>query len=142
MAHRPIWPSPDPAGYVLDSSAVLALLWREAGAEAVAQVAMRSVLTATALSECLTKALQRGGDEIEARARLRMVDWPVVAWTDELAWDSVDLCPLAWTHGLSLADRACLATARALGRTAITADAAWPRAVRTLRRKVRVQLIR
>jgi len=29
-----------------------------------------------------------------------------------LAWESRDLCPLAWTYGISFANRACLALAQ------------------------------
>lgn len=35
------------------------------------------------------------------------------------------MAPFAWTHGLSLADRACLAMARHLSAIAMTSDTEW-----------------
>jgi hypothetical protein len=50
---------------------------------------------------------------------------PILPWDEELAWESRDMAPLAWTRGISLADRACLGLARHLGTAAMTSDTEW-----------------
>ncbi|MGH9417357.1 MAG: PIN domain-containing protein [Terriglobales bacterium] len=142
MDHPLTWKNPDPAGYVLDSSAVLAALLHEPGAEVVRSLWRGAVLPTIILFECVTQLLRRGlssGTLADLTEQMRI---PVIEWTEELVWQGRDLCPLAWTHGLSLADRACLTTARALGRIALTADRSWQDAVRCLTPAVRVELIR
>jgi PIN domain nuclease of toxin-antitoxin system len=69
---------------------------------------------------------------------LRALDLEVIPWDEELAWASRDLCPLAWTNGVSLADRACLTLARHLDLAAMTADLQWKK----LSRGVKVYLFR
>jgi len=49
----------------------------------------------------------------------------VIAWTEDLAYRSAEFAILGKSHGLSLGDRACLALARQLHATALTADQAW-----------------
>jgi ribonuclease VapC len=63
---------------------------------------------------------------------------PIQPWDEGLAWESLDMAPLAWTHGVSLADRACLALARHLNAIAMTSDTAWA----SLNLDVRVVLFR
>ena len=62
---------------------------------------------------------KRDMSELPAALNLR-----VIPWDHELA-EAAYLSSLAWTHGISLRDRACPATARKLGVTAVTADRDW-----------------
>lgn len=114
--------------YVLDSSAVIALVRREQGWEKVNAALDRSVISAINLAESMTKLIRQGGEPRLVERLLRELDLEVIPWDEELAWASRDLCALAWTNGISLADRACLTLARHLNLAAMTADSEWKKA--------------
>jgi PIN domain nuclease of toxin-antitoxin system len=114
--------------YVLDSSAVIALVRREQGWEKVNAALDRSVISAINLAESMTKLIRQGGEPRLVERLLRALDLEVIPWDEELAWASRDLCALAWTNGISLADRACLTLARHLNLAAMTADSEWKKA--------------
>lgn len=111
--------------YLLDALALLAALFREPGADRVAEVLERSAISAVNLYEVVTRQVRLGAKAELAVANLERLNLPVIAWDEELALAAADLSPLAVTHGLSLGDRACLATARLRGWTALTADRDW-----------------
>ena len=111
--------------YVLDSSAVIALVRREQGWEKVKAALEHSVISAVNLTESMTKLIRRGGESRLVERLLRALGLEVIPWDEELAWASRDLCPLAWTNGISFADRACLTLARHRDLTAMTADSEW-----------------
>jgi PIN domain nuclease of toxin-antitoxin system len=115
----------DQAQYVLDGSALIALVHGEPGSETVRAAIGASVVSAVNLSETIAKLVRAGGEPGLVERYLRGLQLEIVPWDEELAWESRDLCSLAWTHGISLADRACLALARHLRLAAITSDAAW-----------------
>jgi ribonuclease VapC len=111
--------------YVLDASALLAALFDEPGARVTETVLNSSVISAVNYSEVIAKQMRKG---VPLAAAIQVMDdlhLPVVPWDEDLAREASDLSPLVWTHGLSLGDRACLATARRLRRTALTAESAW-----------------
>jgi len=111
--------------YVLDSSAVIALVRREQGWEKVEAALEHSVISAVNLTESMTKLVRQGGEPRLVERLLRDLGLEVIPWDEELAWASRDLCPLAWTNSISFADRACLTLARHLDLTALTADSEW-----------------
>ena len=124
--------------YVLDTSAVIALVRQERGWEAVQAALEHSVICAVNLTETMTKLIHKGGGPRLVEHYLKGLALEVLPWDEELAWESRDLCPLAWTHGISFADRACLALARCQGLAAVTSDAEW----RKLGLDVRIVLFR
>ena len=110
---------------VLDASAVLALLQSEPGAERIGAALPHAVVSSVNLSEVVAK-LAEGGMRSEAiRASLTGLDLNVRPFDENLAYDAGELRPATRAHGLSFADRACLALARHLGATALTADRTW-----------------
>jgi ribonuclease VapC len=115
----------DQPKYALDSSAVIALVRREQGWEKVNAALEHSVISAVSLAESMTRLIRQGGDPRLVERLLRALDLAVIPWDEELAWASRDLCPLAWTNGISFADRACLTLARHLHLAAMTADSEW-----------------
>jgi PIN domain nuclease of toxin-antitoxin system len=115
----------DQARYVLDSSALIALVRGEPGSETVRAAMGASVVCAVNLTETMAKLIRAGGEPRLVERYLRGLQFEIIPWDEELAWESRDLCSLAWTHGISFADRACLALARHLRLAAITSDAAW-----------------
>lgn len=115
-----------PPAYLLDASAILALLHREPGADAVAAILPGSAVSAVNWSEVLHKAGNRGVD-------LEALDTDFVnLGVDILDFGRAEARETAriWLDGqrtLSLADRACLATAFVHGIGVATADRSWAR---------------
>jgi PIN domain nuclease of toxin-antitoxin system len=121
---------------VLDASALLAMLLEEPGGDAVAGSLPRSVLSAVNLVEVLGRLARDGAPDealMEVEVRLRPLTLPFDAG---LAVEAARLIRVA--RGLSLGDRACIATAKRLGLPVITADKVWA----TLDLGVEVRLIR
>ena len=113
---------------VLDSSALLALLFDEPGADRVAAVLPDAIVSAINLAETATKLRDRGLDEATVRAALAATGVRIVPFSEDLAWIAAALRASTRGAGLSLGDRACLALAIDRGASAYTADQAWARA--------------
>ncbi|MEX0915227.1 MAG: type II toxin-antitoxin system VapC family toxin [Wenzhouxiangellaceae bacterium] len=115
------------SGVVLDASALLAFLHDEPGGHRVSQVLDGATVSTVNWSEVLQKALQRNVD-IEGMQQ-EFVDVGVVfePFSPRQAEIAARLWSLTRKHGLSLADRACLALATDTARPLLTADQAWNR---------------
>jgi PIN domain nuclease of toxin-antitoxin system len=113
--------------YVLDSTALIALLTLEPGHQKVNGLLDRSVVGAVNLAETVHKLVQRGSVHAELRRFFRELELTVEDWSGELAYRSAEFALLERSHGLSLGDRACLTLAKHLRATAVTADRAWSR---------------
>lgn len=113
--------------YLLDASALLAALFSEPGAARVTELLERSALSAVNYTEVVSRQIRRGASPEMAVEIVESLNLPVIPWDESLARAAADLSPLAWTHHLALGDRACLATARLNGLTAVTADREWRR---------------
>lgn len=103
----------------------MAALRREPGHERVYEVADAAVIGTVNLSEVVGILRLRGADETAVRALIEELAFPVVSADEELAWSAGSLRPIADRAGLSLGDRFCLALARRLNATAMTADRSW-----------------
>ena len=110
---------------VLDASALLALLHQEPGSHLVEPVLATCVMSAVNYSEVIAKLIQRGAATDLVLDGLRALQLQVIPWDQELAEAAADLSSFAWSHGLSLGDRACLATARQRKMPVMTADRNW-----------------
>jgi PIN domain nuclease of toxin-antitoxin system len=110
---------------VLDSSALLAYLRGEPGAEIVAGIIGDVLLSSVNLAEVVTKIVSGGVTLDDARATLGVIDLEVIDFSRPLAEESGGLVARTRSKGLSLGDRACLALAQREGVPAFTADRAW-----------------
>ncbi|MDO8185232.1 type II toxin-antitoxin system VapC family toxin [Conexibacter sp. JD483] len=116
---------------VLDASALLAYLHEEPGAEVVADaIANGTTISAVNLAEALSTIARSGLDPAQLADDFRrdgLLDGAIEVepLTDVDAIEIGRLRPLTLDAGLSLGDRACLALARRLDATALTADRAW-----------------
>ena len=125
--------------YVLDASALLALLNQEQGSERVAScIANGAVISTVNLSEVVAKLSDAGVPEEVIREALSVLGIVIVDFDTVLAYDAGLLRPLTRQVGLSLGDRACFALARRFELPAVTTDKVWE----TLSLGVVVQLIR
>lgn len=112
---------------VIDASAVLALLNGEAGAGRVAQALEHACISAVNLAEVLGRLRRAGLAREDCSRAVGRLPLEVVPFDRELAEVVAELVPLTVGSGLSLGDRACLATARRRRLPALTADRAWLR---------------
>ena len=110
---------------VLDSSAVLALIDEEPGADTVRSVLLDSAISTVNLAEVYTKLDERGGDGRSAVAAILNSLAGVEQFTEEHARIAGRLRQPTRHLGLSLGDRACIAVAIALGAEIYTADSIW-----------------
>lgn len=110
---------------VLDSSAILALLFKEAGGQEVAGHLPGAMLSAVNLSEAVTKLGDRGMMLEESRLVTGGLSCEIVAFDEEHAFLAAALRKATRTFGLSQGDRACLALGLKMGCPVVTADKAW-----------------
>jgi PIN domain nuclease of toxin-antitoxin system len=124
---------------VLDSSAVLALLNREPGAEQLtAELLSVAACSTVNLAEVHSKLVSLGLSEREAWAAATSPVNEFVDFTATHAQLAGDLVRQTRPLGLSLGDRACLALGIDLGVPVYTADRLWKK----LRLPLQINLIR
>ena len=124
--------------YVLDASALLAVMLGEAGADAVHAVLARARIGAVNLSEVVAKLQERGVPDDVIDQSLADLDLKVEAFDREHAVAAGKLRVGTRAAGLSLGDRACIALAATLGAVAITTDQSWAK----LKLDVEIELAR
>lgn len=112
-------------GYVLDASAVLALLRGETGADRVAQAISDAVIGAANLAEVTGEMARVGNPDGAVRSVIAALALTVVAVDSEVALQAGLMRAQTDNFGLSLGDRLCLSLARNLQRPALTADRQW-----------------
>jgi PIN domain nuclease of toxin-antitoxin system len=112
---------------VLDSSAVLALLRDEPGAERVAATVPGAALCVVNLAEVLTVLERHGVPAADAARSVELLALRPVDADVELARAAAGIAGVLRGRGagLSLGDSFSLATGRTLGLPVVTADRAW-----------------
>lgn len=116
---------------VLDASALLAYVHREPGNQIVeAAFDAGALINTVNYAEVLTRMADTGADPVAAHRRFQEQGLVgdllrVVPLTEQDAVAIARLRASTRAHGLSLGDRACLATALRLGRPVMTTDRAW-----------------
>jgi ribonuclease VapC len=113
--------------YVMDSTALIAVVYQEPGYERVVEILDKSAISAVNLAEIINKLILRGSPAEAVRHALLKLELTVEDWTDDLAYRSAEFTPFTKSHGLSLGDRACLTLAKQLHATAVTSDRTWRR---------------
>ncbi|MDR3394784.1 MAG: type II toxin-antitoxin system VapC family toxin [Parasulfuritortus sp.] len=115
------------SSYVLDASAVLALLNEEPGAEKVQALIDRGdcAVSVINVTEVLSKLSDHGLSLEEARFALDTLELTERLLDGNLARSAAALRPATRDKGLSLADRCCLALTKSLDAVAVTADRSW-----------------
>jgi PIN domain nuclease of toxin-antitoxin system len=110
---------------ILDSSAVLAVILEEPGAERVEAYLPGAKLSAVNLGEIVAKLRDLGMPAQTVEAVLDGLQIDVRPHDRDAALSAGLLRPATRAAGLSLGDRACLALAASLGLPAVTADRSW-----------------
>lgn len=114
------------SSWVLDASALMALVYGEPGLDSVAAAVMTGAAISTVnLSEVIAKLADRGAPEREIRDTIETIGLDITEFDAADALAAGLLRPATRTAGLSLGDRACLALAQLRGAPVLTADRAW-----------------
>lgn len=112
--------------YVLDASAVIAVLKAETGHKIVTPILPVSVISAINLAEIISKMLDTNVPETALKISLAALNIGQIVEADEnLAWEIGRLRLVTKLLGLSVGDRACLALAKTANLPAVTADKSW-----------------
>lgn len=110
---------------VFDSSAVIALLRDEHGADVIADYASDAVISAVSLQEVVKVLLADGASTKVARGMIDPLSLDVRAHEAGDAWAAAMLWHATKAKGSGLGDRTCMALAIAERLPAITTDKAW-----------------
>jgi PIN domain nuclease of toxin-antitoxin system len=115
------------ARFVLDASALLALIQLEKGAERITQALEQGecIVSAVNLSEALAKLVTAGLPGDQADAVVLGIPAEVVSCDERIALQAGRLATMGKPLGLSLGDRVCLATGLVHGGTVLTTEQGW-----------------
>lgn len=124
--------------YVLDASALLALLNGEPGASIVQDLLPDAVISSINFSEVVARLALYGVPDGEIHTALDILGLEIIPFDTDLAYSTGQLAALTKPFGLSIGDRACLSLAKKTGAIAVTADKVWGK----IETSVQVKLIR
>jgi PIN domain nuclease of toxin-antitoxin system len=110
---------------ILDASAILALLLKEPGSEMVATWLAEAAISSVNMAEVYSKCADRGLDPSDVKGLFAGLGVEVLSFSDRHAMVTGQLRAQTRSQGLSLGDRACLATGMVEKRRVITADRVW-----------------
>jgi ribonuclease VapC len=111
--------------FVLDASALLALLNAEPGADIVTEALPGAVISAVNFSETVAKLCGAGMPAKIIHQVLESLGMEVIPFDTEQAYQTGLLWAVTRDAGISLGDRACLSLGKTLGRMVLTADKTW-----------------
>jgi ribonuclease VapC len=110
---------------VMDSSAILALAFRERGREHVAVALAGAAISSVNLTEVMSKLLDSGLSPDQVDHQLDAFSLRVANFDRDLAMRTALLRAATRHKGLSLGDRACIALAMREKAPVMTADTVW-----------------
>jgi ribonuclease VapC len=110
---------------VIDTSALLALLFREPGEDVVRARGREGLLSAVSYSETIAKAVDGGTPLALVHEAIDRLQLTIVPFDEEHGRRAASFRPATRRLEFSFADRACLATASLAGLPALAADRDW-----------------
>ena len=113
--------------YVMDASALMALVKNEKGGDVVDALIdqQECVASSVNIAEVCSKLLDAGVASADLKRIIRNMNVNVIDFNQDQALASAELRPLTKSAGLSLGDRACLGLAKLMNGTAVTSDRPW-----------------
>ena len=126
------------SSFVLDASALLALLNEEPGKDVVEEAIGDCSISAVNYCEVIGKLIDAGVPDDDARHSVELLNIEIVDFDAKLAFQAATLRPATRILGLSLGDRCCLALGRARKATVLTSERGWAK----LKIGLKVKLIR
>lgn len=109
----------------MDSSAVLASIQGEPGADIVGSALAGSIISMINFAEVVSKLISRGLTEVDAVIAARRFGAQLVDVDEEQAAIAGAIHAATRPAGISMADAFCLALAKQRGASALTSDRAW-----------------
>lgn len=110
---------------VLDSSAIIALLRKEPGADEVRKWLKRSFVSSVTIAEVMCVARRRGIPAEAERWAIKQLGLNCVGFDNTQAEVVASIYSATERKSIGLGDRACMALAIALGVPVITSDREW-----------------
>jgi ribonuclease VapC len=110
---------------VLDTSALIALIFDEPGANKVMPYLANAIMSTVNVLETATILRSRGIDLAVAEQEISRLLAEIVLLDQAVAYQAAELYPYTKAHGLSLGDRACLGLAKSRNLPVLTADKVW-----------------
>lgn len=111
--------------FVIDASALLALMLEERGADVVRAAPPGSEISVINLGEVLTRLKMLGHSPSEALDKILRMPIRIRKFREDHALAVAELRPLTAHLGLSFGDRACLAQAQFSMMPVLTGDQKW-----------------
>lgn len=124
--------------YLFDSSAVLAILFKEVNPVELSVYLENSAISTINYSEVVSKVLGKGSPLEGTRQKILSIIEDVIPFDKYTAELTAELNLKTSRFGLSLADRACIATGIYRNYEIVTADRIWEK----LQLPVKIRLIR
>jgi len=113
------------SSFVLDASALLALLNEEPGKEIVEDAIGECSISAVNYCEVIGKLIDAGVPDDDARQTIDLVNIEIVDVDPTMAFRAAVLRRTMRKFGLSLGDRCCLALGVSRQATVLTSDSTW-----------------
>ena len=110
---------------LLDTSALIALLKKETGYEKVEHVLANSAISSVNLCEFVSILAKNNIPDHEIDDITQDIIPEIITFSEEIANIAGKLCRFTKDFGLSLGDRACIATGVCFDLTVYTADKIW-----------------
>jgi ribonuclease VapC len=110
---------------VLDTSAILALIFNETGAERVSPILENSLMSSVNVAEVFSKLAERDLLTENRISDFYQLGLEIADFDPSQAEAAAKLRPLTKHLGLSLGDRCCLALAMVRDAKVVTADRNW-----------------
>lgn len=107
--------------YILDASALIAVIYEEKGAGIVEDNLSNALISAVNYTEVASYLVRNGADV----SLLRDISLPIIPYDENQTIIAAKLLPRTMSKGLSLGDSACLALAITKELPVLTADKAW-----------------
>jgi ribonuclease VapC len=123
---------------VLDSSAILAVVFNEPGAEKVVGLLNGGLLSSVNLAEVHTRLILCRMPPDFARSRVMTMGCEICFFDEHQAYLAGELAAITHPYGLSVGDRACIALAIERNAKVYTADRTW----KNLNLGIEVEVIR
>jgi ribonuclease VapC len=124
--------------WILDASAILVLLNRESGSEKVEALLPGAFVSSVNVAEVASKLADLGMPTSNIQAAIEALGLTIMDFDAQMALEAGILRAITRKAGLSLNDRACLAAARILKKSVVTADRTWA----DLKIGVKIRLVR
>ena len=113
------------SSFVLDASALLALLNEEVGKDVVEEAIGDCSISAVNYCEVIGKLIGAGVPDDDARHTVELLNIEIVDFDAKHAFQAASLRSVTMILGLSLGDRCCLALGRARKATVLTSERSW-----------------